>query len=55
MYKIGILIPTTSAKRNWKQLDETTLYQIFLSSFIDTYCPQYNYIIYLVKFIEMNK
>ena len=48
MYKIGILIPTTSAKRNWKQLKETTLYNIFLRSFIDTYCNQYTYTIYLV-------
>ena len=48
MYKIGILIPTTSAKRNWKQLQETTLYKIFLSSFVNTYCNQYKYIIYLI-------
>ena len=48
MYKIGILIPTTSTKRNWKQLKETTLYNIFLRSFVDTYCNQYTYTIYLV-------
>ena len=48
MYKIGVLIPTTSAKRNWKQFNETTLNNIFLCSFIDTYCNQYTYTIYLV-------
>ena len=48
MYKIGILIPTTSVKRNWKGLSETTLYNIFLRSFTETYCSQYKYIIYLI-------
>ena len=48
MYKIGILIPTTSRKRNWKHFNETTLYKIFLSSFVNTYCNQYKYIIYLI-------
>lgn len=48
MYKIGLLIPTTSVKRNWKGLSETTLYSIFLRSFTETYCSQYKYIIYLI-------
>ena len=43
-----MLIPTTSVKRNWKGLSETTLYNIFLRSFTETYCSQYKYIIYLI-------
>jgi hypothetical protein len=48
MYKIGILIPTTTAKRDWKNYKETTLFQVFLNSFVQTYCNQYTYIIYLI-------
>jgi len=47
-YKIGILIPTTTNKRNWKSLKETTFYSVFLKTFLTTYCPQYLYTIYLI-------
>ena len=33
-YKIGILIPTTTHMRSWNTFNETTLYNVFLKSFI---------------------
>lgn len=48
MTKIGILIPSTSNMRDWETLEETTLYNIFLKTFLTTYCKEYNYTIYLV-------
>ena len=36
--KIGILIPTTSNNRDWKSPRETYLFNLTLSSFINTYC-----------------
>mgnify|MGYP001254941683 FL=1 len=47
-YKIGILIPTTTNKRDWEMLKDTTFYSVFLKTFLTTYCKQYNYTIYLV-------
>ena len=46
-YKIGILIPTTTTGRNWKDVKETYLYNIFMKSFMNTYNKEYNYTIYL--------
>ena len=48
MYKIGILIPTTSAKRDWNTFEDTTFFSVFLHSFTHTYCNEYEYVIYLV-------
>ena len=48
MYKIGILIPTTTAKRDWKTFEDTTFFNVFLHSFTHTYCNEHTYIIYLV-------
>ena len=47
-YKIGILIPTTTNKRDWEMLKDTTFYSVFLKTFLTTYCKQYEYTIYLV-------
>ena len=45
--KIGILIPITSKNRNWRTIKESYIYNIFLKSFLTTYCQQYEYTIYL--------
>ena len=45
--KIGIMIPTTSRGRNWKNIKETHLYNIFLKSFLTTYDKEHTYTIYL--------
>lgn len=47
-YKIGVLIPTTTNNRDWKSIQETYFYNIFLKSFIHTYDKEHNYTIYLV-------
>ena len=48
MNKIGVLVPATSRGRNWKNIKETYLYNIFLKSFFTTYSPEHTYIIYLI-------
>lgn len=45
---IGILIPTTSHKRNWNNFEETSFYNIYLNSFLKTYSPSYSYVFYLI-------
>lgn len=45
---IGILIPTTSHKRNWTKFEDTTLYKIYFESFFKTYCSNYSYVFYLI-------
>ena len=46
-YKIGILIPSTTNKRDWKKIEDTSLYNVFLKSFLITYSNEYNYTLYL--------
>uniref|UniRef100_A0A6C0C2U0 Glycosyltransferase n=1 Tax=viral metagenome TaxID=1070528 RepID=A0A6C0C2U0_9ZZZZ len=46
-FKIGVLIPSTSHMREWKQMEETSLYNIFLKTFLTTYCKKYFYTLYL--------
>ena len=48
MCKIGILVPATSKNRDWKNIKETYLNNIFLKSFFTTYSPEHNYVIYLI-------
>ena len=48
MSKIGILVPATSKNRDWKNIKETYLNNIFLKSFFTTYSPEHNYVIYLI-------
>ena len=48
MTKIGILVPSTSNKRPWNKIEDTTLYTVFLKTFLTTYCKQHTYTIYLV-------
>ncbi len=48
MYKIGVLIPTTSSDRDWKSFHESTLFTILFNTFVNTYCNQYEYIFYLI-------
>ena len=45
--KIGILIPTTSNNRDWKSPRETYLFNLTLSSFINTYCKGHEYVFYI--------
>ena len=40
-YKVGILIPTTTNKRDWRELNQTTFYNVFLKSFLTTYCQNH--------------
>jgi hypothetical protein len=47
-YKIGILIPTTTHMRSWNTFNETTLYNVFLKSFILTYNKEHHYTLYLL-------
>lgn len=46
--KIGILVPATSRNRDWKNVKETYLYNIFLKSFFTTYSPEHSYTVYLI-------
>lgn len=48
MCKIGILVPATSKNRDWKNIKETYLNNIFLKSLFTTYSPEHNYVIYLI-------
>ena len=45
--KIGILIPTTSNNRDWNSPRETYLFNLTLSSFINTYCKEHEYVFYI--------
>lgn len=47
-YKIGLLIPSTSNTRNWKNLKQCSFYNVFLKSFLNTYNKEHQYIIYLL-------
>ena len=47
-YKIGVLIPSTTNMRDWKYLRDTTLFNVFLKSFLITYNKEYSYTIYLI-------
>ena len=46
-YNIGIIIPTTSNKKNYKKLEDYIFFQITLSSFIKTCSNDNNYNFYL--------
>lgn len=48
MSKIGILVPATSRGRDWKNIKDTYLYNIFLKSFFTTYSKEHSYTIYLI-------
>ena len=45
--KIGILIPSTSYKRDWKTYDETYLINYTLKSFLITYNQEHQYTFYV--------
>ena len=45
--KIGVLIPTTSNKRDWSNIYESYLYNVTLKSFLTTYNKEHNYIFYI--------
>lgn len=45
--KIGILIPTTSNKRDWETPEETYLYNMTFKTFGKTYSPEYKYVFYI--------
>ena len=46
-YKIGILIPTTSNKRDYSSYTDSDLYSKFIKSFLLTYEKQYNYKLFI--------
>jgi hypothetical protein len=45
--KIGIIIPSTSYKRDWKTFNETYLIEHTLKSFLITYNQEHNYTFYI--------
>ena len=45
--KIGLLIPCTSNKRDWKNIKETYLYNLTLKSFLLTYDKEHDYVFYI--------
>jgi len=45
--KIGLLVPSTTNNRSWENIQETYLYTIFLKSFLNTYCHEHVYTIYV--------
>jgi hypothetical protein len=45
--KIGILIPTTSYKREWNDIFESYLYNITLKTFLISYDKEHNYKFYI--------
>jgi len=47
MYKVGILIPSTTTGKSWKSIEETYLYTYFFPSFLKTRCINILYTIYL--------
>ncbi len=48
VYKIAIMLPSTTNNRDWKTIKETPLFNIFLKSFLITYNQEYKYTIFLV-------
>jgi hypothetical protein len=46
MKDLGILVPATTNRRDWKKIEETDLYSIFLGS-LTQYKPEFNIIIYI--------
>tara|TARA_B100000963_G_C22613373_1_gene666025 strand:- start:1417 stop:2214 length:798 start_codon:yes stop_codon:yes gene_type:complete len=47
MYKIGILIPSTSKHRNWTTIQETYLTKYTIKTFLMTYNEEHTYIFYI--------
>ena len=45
---IGILFPSTSKGRNWEKIEDSYLMSVFLPSFINTFCKEYDYVFYMV-------
>ena len=45
--KIGFIIPTTSANRNWNNISDIYLYSITLKSFLITYDKEHKYKFYI--------
>jgi len=45
--KIGIIIPSTSHKRNWKTYKESYLFKHTIKSFLTTYDKEHEYIFYI--------
>lgn len=45
--KIAFLIPSTSKDRNWKTMEESFLYSLTLTSFLQTYDNEHEYTFYI--------
>lgn len=46
-YKIGLIIPTTSKKRNYKKVKDIDFFKVFMKNFLKKYDDKYNFTIYL--------
>jgi hypothetical protein len=46
-YKIGLIIPTTSKKRDYKKVEDIDFFKVFMKNFLKTYDDKYNFTIYL--------
>lgn len=44
---IGVLIPTTSINKQWKSIEQTDLYNIFLPQFMNICCDKFKYVVYI--------
>jgi hypothetical protein len=47
VYKVALLIPTTSKGRPWKSMKETYLYNYSMATFLQTLTKAYSYVIYV--------
>ena len=47
-FKIGIILPSTSRGRNWKDITESYLYTHLLHSLLITYNKEHRYVLYVV-------
>jgi hypothetical protein len=47
MYKLGLLVPTTSTKRDWANIKESYLYEITIKTYLLTRDPTVESIIYI--------
>ena len=46
-YKIGILLISTSNRREWSDIKESYLYNVFIKSFLLTINMEHQYIVYI--------
>lgn len=47
VYKVALLIPTTSKGRDWKSMKDAYLYNLSVATFLKTMTKAYNYVFYI--------